>query len=165
MSVNKNKLQKYSRSLHLDFTDQRLTKSINLRVSKALYDLLSSFAELNEEPLAEYVRYLISWRFMPAVFKSNVLVGKYSPKEIKADIAKYEAGIDEILEDIKDVKNMERWLLNIKAEVADLRKDFDKILSGGIPNRKYTGGPLFREYYRDIKEFNRKRITKKKPKK
>jgi len=151
------------------FTDSKLSETINLRVTKALYFTLQNVAERKHIPLSEYARFLIEWHMSPAIIKTNLLFGSYSPRDAEESIAKTEERLDSLLSDLQGMRKLQEWAENLKKQIAELRGDIKTVLSGAtlievqeiIKMTEKTNEDFMESYF----EMTKKRKMNKKSKK
>lgn len=118
--------------IDISFSDAKLSETLNLRVTKAVYFTIKKVAEMHNVPMSEYARFLIGWHMSPAIIRANLFFGEYSPDEAEESVAEAEERLDSLLSDLDDMKKIHHWAVRLKEQFAELREEIKTGLSGAI---------------------------------
>ena len=113
-----------------DIADPKLTETINLRVTKAIYFHLKKSAEIYNIPMSEYARFLIEWHLYPSMILSNLIFGINSPKKAREDIADFKGRLHRLLGEIGEVSRIEKWAHYQLGNIERVEKEIEEVLSG-----------------------------------
>lgn len=154
MSYKKDITLKDLNQLDFDMGDPKLTETLNLRMTKAVYFTINQVAKLQNIPMSEYARFLIEWHMLPSLITGKLLTGVYSMEEgTDINIAAFEERLLSLLDEIKRVNKIQIWAMQLLDQLERVKEEIKAVTDGATITNTQDFLKLMEETEKDFMDI------------